>query len=335
MFRRLPQHGCILAVQPSFCLATTIVGAYCRHCILIRLRLTDAITVFDASAPLCQPKCMRQSVDLSGTAFCDVDGTGYAGDFITYLNQAAHHFDSLKVFTHSLLRLRPGEKVLDVGCGCGDDLRELATGVTPNGCAVGIDISQSMIDEARRRNAGCELPLQFELGDAGHLRWHPDYFDACRADRVFQHLPDPERALNEMIRVLKPGGRVLVVDRDWGMVAVDASDVDTTRVVLNRACAGIRNGWMGRRLCALFKKAAVINAEVQTKSININSFAVADTLLDLRVVLGHAVGERLVSQDVATKWLIDLLDRDAAGRFFATVTLYIACGGKKGSSMST
>ncbi len=272
---------------------------------------------------------MKQSVDLSGTAFCDVDGTGYAGDFITYLDQAADHFRSLKVFTHSLLRLRPGERILDVGCGCGDDLRKLATLVTPNGCAVGIESSQSMIDEARQRNAGCELPLQFELGDAGHLRWYSDYFDACRADRVFQHLPDPERALNEMIRVLKPGGRVLVVDRDWGMVAVDASDVETTRVVLNRACAGIRNGWMGRGLCGLFKKAGVINAEVQTKSISINSFAVADTLLDLRVVLDHAIAEKLVGQDVAAKWLNDLLERDAASRFFATVTLYIACGRKK------
>jgi SAM-dependent methyltransferase len=272
---------------------------------------------------------MKQSVDLSGAAFCDIDATGHAGDFITYLDQAAGHFRPLKVFTHSLLRLRPGERILDVGCGCGDDLRELATLVTPNGCAVGIDSSQAMIDEARQRNAGCELPLQFERGDAGQLRWRADYFDACRADRVFQHLPDPERALNEMLRVLKPGGRVLIVDRDWGMVAVDASDVETTRVILNRACAGISNGWMGRGLGGLFKKAGVIHAEVQTKSIPINSFAVADTLLDLRMVRDHAIAEGLVSQEVAAKWLDDLLERDAASRFFATLTLYIACGRKK------
>jgi SAM-dependent methyltransferase len=278
---------------------------------------------------LCQPKCMTQGVDLSGTAFCDIDGTGNAGDFVTYLDQAADHFRPLKVFTHSLLRLRPGERILDVGCGCGDDLRELATLVTPNGCAVGIDSSQSMIDEARRRHAGCELPLQFERGDAAHLRWHSEYFDACRADRVFQHLAAPHRALNEMIRVLKPGGRVLIVDRDWGMVALDASDVETTRVVLNRACAGIRNGWMGRELGGLLQKAGLINTEVQAKTITINSFAVADTLLDLRVVLDHAIAEKLVSQDVAAKWLNDLLERHTASRFFATLTLYIACGRKK------
>jgi hypothetical protein len=113
------------------------------------------------------------------------------------------------------------------------------------------------------------------------------------------------------------------------MVAVDASDVETTRVVLNRACAGIRNGWMGRGLRGLFKKSGVINAQVQAKSISINSFAVADTLLDLRAVVAHAIAEKLVSQDVAAKWLNDLLYRDVANQFFATVTLYIACGRKK------
>jgi len=52
---------------------------------------------------------MKQSVDLLGTAFCDVDGTGYAGDFISYLDQATDHFKPLKIFSHSLLRLRPGK----------------------------------------------------------------------------------------------------------------------------------------------------------------------------------------------------------------------------------
>jgi len=64
------------------------------------------------------------------------------------------------------------------------------------------DSSQSMIDEARQRNVGCKLPLQFERGDAGHLRWHSNHFDACRADRVFQHLPDPERAFERDTGVL-------------------------------------------------------------------------------------------------------------------------------------
>ena len=106
---------------------------------------------------------MKQSVDLSGTGFCDVDGTGYAADFITYLHQAADHFKPLKIFTHSLLRLRPGERVLDVGCGCGDDLRGLAILVTPNGCAVGIDNSSRWL----MKHADAMLRVSFHYGSSG------------------------------------------------------------------------------------------------------------------------------------------------------------------------
>jgi len=272
---------------------------------------------------------MNSSVDLSGAAFCDVDGTGYAKDFINYLDQARDYFRPLKVFSHSLLELRPGQKVLDIGCGCGDDLTELAKLVAPGGRAIGIDNSQLMINEARQRAAGYELPLRFDLGDAESLGWPSDYFDACRADRVFQHLQDPKRTLAEMFRVLKPGGRVLVVDRDWGMVEVNASDVETTCVVLNRACAGIRNGRIGRKLYGLFRNVGVIDTEVQTKFVSIKTFVAADTLLDLRVVLGHAIAEKLVSQHAAAKWLNDLLDRDASCKFLATIPLYIAFGRKE------
>jgi ubiquinone/menaquinone biosynthesis C-methylase UbiE len=271
---------------------------------------------------------MERRVDLSGTAFCDVDGSGHAEDFITYLDHAADHFAALKNYGHSVLRLRPGDSILDVGCGCGDDLRKLASLVAPNGRAVGVDISKSMVDEARRRNVGDEPPLEFEVGDASNLRWDSNVFDACRADRVFQHLPDPRRALNEMIRVLKPGGRISVADRDWGMIALDSCDPVTTGLILKRACSGIRNGWIGRQLWKLFQETRVINVEVRAKCINLRSFEVADSLLDLRLVLEHAVAENLLSRLTATQWIHDLLDRDAEGHFFATLTLYIVWGTK-------
>jgi ubiquinone/menaquinone biosynthesis C-methylase UbiE len=68
--------------------------------------------------------------------------------------------------------------------------------------------------------------------EAEYLPWESNYFDACRADRLLQHVTDLGGALNELCRVLKLGGRLVVVDRDWGMVALDSSDEITTKVVL-------------------------------------------------------------------------------------------------------
>jgi len=266
---------------------------------------------------------------LSGTGFGDVDRTGYAVSSISYLDEATKQFKPLKDSTHSLLRLRSGETVLDVGCGSGDDVRELAAMVAPNGCAFGVDKSQSMIEEARRRAAQCDLPVQFELGEAVRLPWQSDYFNACRADRLLQHLPEPDRALSEMLRVLKPSGRIVVVDRDWGMVALASADSTTTQAVLNRSCDGIRNGWMGRKLHGLFKRCGLTEVQVEAHSITITGFDTADTLLDLRMVTEHAIRERRISREAADAWLDDLLERDNAGTFLATLTLYVAFGRKR------
>ena len=160
---------------------------------------------------------MTNHVDLSGLAFGDVDGSGCAGEFINYLDNATGHFHPVKRLAQSYLRLKPGERVLDVGCGCGGDIREMAISIIPNGYAVGIDVSRSMIEEARQRSARFVAPSQFVVADAEALPWASAYFDACLADRIFQHLRSPARALNEMLRVIKTGGRVVVADRDWGM----------------------------------------------------------------------------------------------------------------------
>lgn len=125
---------------------------------------------------------MKTNVDLSGAAFGDVDQKGDAASFISYLDEATNQFRAVKASAHSLLALKSDDKVLDIGCGTGDDVRELAALVAPNGLAIGVDKSKSMIAEARRRAQGCSLPVRFEVGEAEHLPWESDYFDACRAD---------------------------------------------------------------------------------------------------------------------------------------------------------
>ena len=275
-----------------------------------------------------QPEAVNKSADLSGTAFGEVDRRGDAASFISYLDQATHQFMGIKTFTHSLLELKSPERALDVGCGTGHDVRELATMVAPHGLAVGVDKSESMIAEARRRSNGCDLPLQFEVSEAEHLPWKSDYFDACRADRLFQHVFNPDCVLDEMLRVLKPGGRLVVVDRDWGMVALDSGDSGTTRAVLDHACTSIRNGWMGRRLHGLFRRAGLAEVQVYANGINITSFDIADSLLDLHVVAEHAISAEHVTRQAGGAWLNDLLERDRLGTFFATVTLYVVTGRK-------
>lgn len=264
--------------------------------------------------------------DLSGAAFSNVDAVGNVADFIAYLDRASCNFRPVKRHALSLLQLQPCQLTLDLGCGCGDDLREMATLVAPGGLAIGVDRSTSLVAEARRRHATCGLPLEFEIGDAMHLRWPDGFFDACYADRVLQHLSDADGVLRELHRVLKPEGRIVVVERDWAMVRLDAADASTTNTILDRARTGIVNAWIGQQLPEKLRNAGFVGTEMYPHRIDIRDFTTADALLDLQTVLDHAVSERLVPRNRAESWLAHLLNRDRVGEFFASIWLLAAFG---------
>ncbi len=114
---------------------------------------------------------------------------------------------------------------------------------------------------------------------------------------MLQHLADPRVAFEEMVRVTKPGGTVQIIDRDWGMVAVEANDQAVTRKILNCIGGKIRNGWIGRRVPFLFHDSGLHEVRVEAIPMTVRDFRVADILLDLTLVAGHAADEGVVSLD--------------------------------------
>lgn len=121
---------------------------------------------------------------------------------------------------------RPGDALLDVGCGIGDVARSVAAAVAPNGRVVGIDASESMLAVARQRAAADGLQATFRAGDAMALDEPDESFDLCRSERVLQWLPDLTAAVGEMVRVLRPGGRLSLIDTDWRTFTVDLPDLE-------------------------------------------------------------------------------------------------------------
>lgn len=153
------------------------------------------------------------------------------------------------------LELRPGHAVADIGCGPGEDAREMARRVAPGGSVTGVDASAAMIAEARGRAAGRNLPVTFRAGDALSLPLPGNSVDRCRADTLLQHVPDPARAVAEMARITRRGGRIALVEFDLGTLAVDHPDRATTRQVLDAAIDAAADGWAGRGLRRLLTAA--------------------------------------------------------------------------------
>jgi SAM-dependent methyltransferase len=114
----------------------------------------------------------------------------------------------------ALVDLGPGESVLDVGCGTGSLVLASKRRVGPTGMVTGVDASPEMIERARRKATNKGEGIHFEVANVESLPFPYETFDVVLSTLMMHHLPRPmrERCASEMRRVLRPGGRLLVVD---------------------------------------------------------------------------------------------------------------------------
>jgi len=125
------------------------------------------------------------------------------------------------------LRLKEGEHVLDVGSGNGIFAREILEMVGKSGHVCGVDSSEPMVSMA---TALCPRG-RFLQGDATDLSVQDSSFDVATASQLLCFISDVDRALSEMFRALKPGGRLVILDSDWGSLVWNCSD----RSLMDRA----------------------------------------------------------------------------------------------------
>jgi len=226
------------------------------------------------------------------------------------------------------LRAGPGSRVVDVGCGPGDDTLAIATVVAPDGRVTGVDASEAMVAEARRRAAGRGLPVEFRVGRAERLDLPDGSADACRFERVLQHLADPAAALAEAARVLRPGGQVAAFDPDWRRLELMGADPEVTRRVLGVRLRAIPSPDAGARLERLLAGAGF--AEVRALELRLSGCHVA-ALHGLRVAAyaADAVRTGAVTEAAAAGWLRALDRAAAAGELDVRVSFHLAAGTRR------
>ncbi|MGH7846975.1 MAG: methyltransferase domain-containing protein, partial [Candidatus Binatia bacterium] len=210
-----------------------------------------------------------------------------------------------------VLGVHPGHRLLDIGCGVGDEVRAMARLAADRGNAVGLDNSRVMIAEATRRSEGSGLPAQFLVGDAEHLEFASESFDGCRSERTFMYL-DAGKALDEMIRVTKPGGSLVVFDLDHDGISIDSSRPALTRKLVQFLSDNHRNGIVGRHLMRLFKERGLTDLTFKPHSL-ICPFSFFSRLYSRMLIKAQQAG--VITPTESTEWFSELVEADKRGVF--------------------
>lgn len=155
----------------------------------------------------------------------------------------------LRAWEQEQLALTPGERLLDVGCGPGDAGLALAADLGETGELVGVDTSEQMLRVARARARSARCRVRFTRGSATALDEPDDAFDAARSERTLQWLSDPAVAVAELVRVVRPGGRISLIDTDWSTFGITVGD-EPIEAAIQEAMRTERNraSNVGRRL---------------------------------------------------------------------------------------
>lgn len=224
----------------------------------------------------------------------------------------------------------PGSWVLDVGCGVGVDTIPLAQIVGPTGKVVGIDIDEASIAEARRRaeKAGVSEWTEHRVADAADMPFEDNTFDACHSERLFMHLTNPDEVLDEMIRVTKPGGRIVLIDPDGASISWDTEEVEIERKLVPVWNLLHENPYAGRQAFRLFKQHGLVNVMVDIVPSYGHDLEMARYLAKMDDIVDKALELGIVTREEVERFHASSERAAAMDAFFVYYCLITTIGRK-------
>jgi SAM-dependent methyltransferase len=248
----------------------------------------------------------------------------FAGDAATRLEAICATSDVVdqRRWTLPRLGLQPGERVIDIGCGPGFLARALAEAVEPTGAVLGIDISDPLLERARQRCA--DLPWVTLLsGDARSLPAEDAGLDVAVCIQVLEYVDDADRAIGEIARVLRAGGRAVLIDTDWRTLVWHTNEPERMRRVLACWDEHARHPHLPCTLAARLRRAGLVVDGIEIYPL-LNPRLHEDTYSHdiIRLIAAFVAGRQGLSEAEAGAWEAELRALGAEDAYFMSLNRY-------------
>lgn len=226
----------------------------------------------------------------------------------------------------ALLAPQPGERALDIGCGPGLTTEALALAVGTSGSVTGVDIAPPMLSIAQRRCA--KLPqVAFGMADVTKLPYADASFDVALASQVYEYVEEIDGALKELARVIRPGGRALLVDTDWESAVWASHDDARMRRVIDTWNEHIPHPQLPRTLKRRMQQAGFTDVRVDVVPLlNVvydpNTYSVG-----MMTMLGNfATGRNGLTEADIAAWKDDARAIGAEDAYFFSLNRFVFTG---------
>lgn len=221
------------------------------------------------------------------------------------------------------LQLVAGERMLDVGSGPGLLVAEMPAAVGPKGRVCGIDASETMLAMARKRCAGVPW-CEFQKADATALPYPDSSFDAGVSTQVYEYVRDIPGALAELHRVLRPGGRALILDTDYGSLVIHTEHPARMARILSVWDQHFVHAHLPRVLSRELREAGFVvrhRASIPMFNPEFRDNTYGKGMLEM--MRSFAVGKDGISESEADDWYAEFAHLAAQDRFFFSLNRYL------------
>ena len=226
---------------------------------------------------------------------------------------------------HTLNRLsvKRGEQILDVGCGVGFLSYEIALQTGDSGRVSGIDQNSEMIRHANKR---CESlrNTEFSEANAEDLPFPEESFDAACCTQVLLYVNDVAQVLSGIRRVLKPAGRIIIVETDWRGVVLNSDYDSITRKIFSAWDAAVPSPNLPVRLGQLLVDNGFCNVDVEPIPILNTEYTPSQFSHGMmNWITRNALKKGVITKEQSQKWLDDLDEKGNSGTYFFCVNRFL------------